>query len=117
MIVLGERPERVKVIRENHDGVDGEGVFPSGLRKRRPQQRNGYAGAQYRRTIRGDDREKEGPARSERTAVIGHGVNVPRKDRFAIVAMTVRGADPRFDTMVRGADPTRLNGPHSGPYS
>jgi len=108
MIVLGERPERVKMIRENHDRVDGEGPAPSGFRKRRSQQRNGRAGAQYRRTIRGDDREKEGPARGERTAVIGHGVNVPRKDRFAIVGSAVRTIRPTNDTeTVRGADPTR----------
>ena len=35
MIILGERSERVKMIRENHDRVDGEGPFPSGFRKRR----------------------------------------------------------------------------------
>ena len=34
MIVLGERPDRVKMIRENHDRVDGEGPSPLGFRKR-----------------------------------------------------------------------------------
>jgi hypothetical protein len=34
MIVLGERSDRVKMVRENHDRVDGEWPAPSGFRKR-----------------------------------------------------------------------------------
>ena len=39
-IAIGQGPDRVQVIREDHGGVDREGMPCSHLAKRRPQQDN-----------------------------------------------------------------------------
>jgi hypothetical protein len=91
-VVGWQRPNRVQMIRQDHEGVDGEGVA-SPRRGDRLAQLGDMIDKQGFAPLQQVDCEKEAPARDERATIVRHGV---QDNTIVLAAVKLEMADYAF---------------------